>query len=116
MNGYGDCFIPLELYLVRFIPDMPSCGRREQAQFSSERTPRHPGFGGVVSALHHESVDAGWEHYSLYKNEPECRSSDACTCPLVEIDGNNLLTIAIDHTSVPWPHASSRVGYLTQQY
>ena len=45
---------------IHFIPDLPSCGRRDQAQFSSECTPHHPGFRGTVSILHHESVDGRW--------------------------------------------------------
>ena len=73
------CFIQLKVYSVRFIPDIPSRGQREQAKFSSECAPHHPGFKGTVSALHHESVDARWEHHSLYPNEPGCRSSDART-------------------------------------
>jgi len=82
---YGDSFIQSEAYSVRFIPDVPPCDQREQAQFSSECAPCNPGLGEAV--LHHESVDARWEYYSVYQNEPGCRPSDTCTCPSVEIDG-----------------------------
>jgi len=100
--------IQSEVYSVRFIPDIPSRGRREQAQFSSECASCHPGFGGTVSGLYHESVGAKWEHRSVHQSEPGRRSSDARTSLLVEIDGNNLLTVpAIACTSVPRPHTPS---------
>ena len=68
----GDCFTQSAAYSIRFIPGIPSCGRREQTQFSSKCAPRHPGFGGGVSGLHRESVDARREHCPVYQNEPRC--------------------------------------------
>jgi len=112
---YGGHFTQSEAYSVRFIPDIQPCGRKEQAKFSSERTPHHPCFGRAISGLHHESVDARREHYSIHRSEPTCQSSDAGRCPSVEIDGDKLLTtLAIACTSVPWPHAPSWVEYFTR--
>jgi len=112
---YDGRFTQSEAHSVRFAPDIPPCGRREQVP--SERAPHHPGFGVAISGLHHEPVDARWEHYSVHQSEPTCQSSDACRCPLVEIDGDALLTTpAIACTSVPWPHAPSWVEYFPRWY
>ena len=117
VGGVRRLFYSIGGVFTRFIPDIPSRGRKQQAQFSSECAPRHPGFGGGVPVLHHEPVDARWEHYSVYPSEPGCRSSDPCTCPSVEIDEDDIPTTpAIARTSVPRPHAPSWVGYFTRQY
>ena len=114
---YRGHFFQLETCSVRFVPGISSYGRRDKNQFSSERTPCHPGFEWTISGLHHESVDARWEHLSVHSSEPGCRLSDARMCTSVEISGNNLLTTSgIACTSVPWPHASSQIGYFTRQY
>jgi hypothetical protein len=74
-------FIESETYLARFIPDIAPCNKGEQAQSPPERAPHHWGFGDSVSVLHHESVDARWEHYPVHPNKHGCRSVDAGACP-----------------------------------
>jgi len=114
-KGYGDCFFQSEARSVRSISDIPPYGRTEQARSSSKCAPRHPSFGGAVTGFHHEPVDARWEHYPVYPGKPGLRSSNARTCLLVEIEGNNISTTpTIARTSVPRSHAPSRVGYLTR--
>jgi hypothetical protein len=65
-------FLLLEAHSARLIPDLPSWNRRAPGRFPSESTPRHRDFGDVVSILHHEPVDAGWEHYPVHPDEPGC--------------------------------------------
>ena len=75
--------------LSLLIPDIPSHGQRGRAQFSSKCAPCHSGFEWTVSGLHHEFVDARWEHLSVHQSKPARRSSDACMCLSVEVGGNN---------------------------
>ena len=74
-------FILSEMYSVHSIPDIPSCDRGGKAQPSSERASRHRGFGDIVSTLHHESVDARWEHRPVHPEESGRQSADTGTCP-----------------------------------
>ena len=74
-------FISSEMYSVQPIPDIPPCALGGKAQPSSKRAPRHQGFGDFVSTLHHESVDARWEHRPVRPDEPGCRSADPGTRP-----------------------------------
>jgi len=117
VDGVWRPFYSVEGVLSSLVPDIPPHYRSEQAQFSSKHPPRHPGFGGAVSVLYHEPMDARWEHYPVYPSEPRCRSTDACTCPPAGIGEDNLLTSPVTAcTSVRRSHAPSRVGYFTRQY
>jgi hypothetical protein len=53
--------------------DLPSLYQRAHVHLRTQRTPHHQRFGDAVSVLHHESVDAGWEHYAVYPDEPGCQ-------------------------------------------
>ena len=66
---------------MRFTPEISPCERRWQAYPPSECAPRHRGFGNIVSALHHESVDVKRKHHPVHPGEPGCRSVDTGTCP-----------------------------------
>jgi hypothetical protein len=66
---------------VRFTLDLPWKNQRAQVHFTSEPTPCHSGFEDTVSVLHHESVDAGWEYYPVYPDEPGCGPVDVGMCP-----------------------------------
>ena len=70
-------FIFSEMYSVRFLTDILS----RNGQSSSECTLNHRGFGHIISALHHESVDARWEYHPVHQGEPGSQSADAGTCP-----------------------------------
>ena len=73
--------ISSETYSVCFVPDIQSCKRRGQGQSSSQRSPCHRGFGDIVPTLHHEPMDAEWEHCPVHTGEPRCQSVNSGTCP-----------------------------------
>lgn len=74
-------FILLETCSVRSIPGISCCKGRGETRPTSERAPRYRGFRGIVSALHHESMDVEWEHHPVHPGEPGCQSVDTGTWP-----------------------------------
>jgi len=71
-----------ETYSVHSISDIPSSEGGGRARSSSQRTPRHPGFGNTVSTLYHESLDAERKYHPVHPNEPGCRFPGAGMCLL----------------------------------
>jgi hypothetical protein len=61
---------------VCFTLDLPSQNQWAQVHFASKPTPCHQGFKDTVSILPNESVDARWEYYPVYPDDPRCRPAD----------------------------------------
>jgi len=96
-----------------FIPDIPSRKPRGEARSSSEHSPRYRCFGHIVPTLHHEPMDARWEHHPVHPDEAGCESAGIGTRPptLKIGEDNPLTTRTTARTSVPRSHVSPWVGY-----
>jgi len=76
-----DSFIKPELISLHSTLDPLPPSRRVQEPFPSECTPRHSGFGDAVPTLHHESMDARWEHHELHSAKSVFQSVNAGAHP-----------------------------------